>query len=140
TFGEIEDLLGASLPKSARKSKAWWSNRRTGGLQSASWIGASYRVKEVDFETGNVAFQKRGVVLTYNLEKVGGTVLWNGELVKALREYMEVSQAELADEMGMRQQTISDWETGAHKPTRSTSRFLSLIAERAGFEYDVTNR
>jgi DNA-binding transcriptional regulator YiaG len=62
---------------------------------------------------------------------------WDAESIKALREHMDLSQQALADELGMRQQTISEWETGMYKPRRSTSKYLSLIAERAGFEYTV---
>jgi DNA-binding transcriptional regulator YiaG len=60
---------------------------------------------------------------------------WDAETVKALREHMGLSQQALADELRMRQQTISEWETGMYKPRRSTGNYLSLVAERAGFEY-----
>jgi DNA-binding transcriptional regulator YiaG len=60
---------------------------------------------------------------------------WNAESIKALREHMGLSQQALADELGMRQQTISEWETGMYKPRRSTGNYLSLVAERAAFEY-----
>jgi DNA-binding transcriptional regulator YiaG len=60
---------------------------------------------------------------------------WNAESIKALREHMGLSQQALADELGTRQQTISEWETGMYKPRRSTGNYLSLVAERAGFEY-----
>jgi putative transcriptional regulator len=62
---------------------------------------------------------------------------WDAKSIKALRKHMDLSQQALADELGMRQQTISEWETGMYKPRRSTSKYLSLIAERAGFEYTV---
>jgi transcriptional regulator with XRE-family HTH domain len=61
---------------------------------------------------------------------------WTPEKIKALRKYLGVTQQELAEQLGMRQQTISEWETGVYKPRRSSQKFLSLIAERAGF-YDV---
>ena len=60
---------------------------------------------------------------------------WDAESIKALREHMGLSQQALADELGTRQQTISEWETGMYKPRRSTGNYLSLVAERAGFEY-----
>jgi DNA-binding transcriptional regulator YiaG len=62
---------------------------------------------------------------------------WDAESIKALREHMGLSQQALADELSMRQQTISEWETGMYKPRRSTGNYLSLVAERAGFEYAV---
>lgn len=62
---------------------------------------------------------------------------WTPESIKALREHMGLTQKALAEKLGMRQQTISEWETGMYKPRRSTSKYLVLIAERAGFLYQV---
>ena len=64
---------------------------------------------------------------------------WDAESIKALREHMGLSQQALADELEMRQQTISEWETGMYKPRRSTGKYLTIIAERAGFEYAVVS-
>lgn len=60
---------------------------------------------------------------------------WKPEMIRALREHMELTQRELADMLEVRQQTISEWETGLHKPHRSTQKTLSMVAERAGFTY-----
>ena len=60
---------------------------------------------------------------------------WNAERVKALREHLGLTQDELAQEMGTRQQTISEWETGVYQPRGLSERLLSLVAERAGFRY-----
>jgi putative transcriptional regulator len=61
---------------------------------------------------------------------------WNPDLIRSLREHMGLTQRELADHLEVRQQTISEWETGLHKPHRSTQKTLSMVAERAGFSYD----
>ncbi len=63
---------------------------------------------------------------------------WDAQRIRALREYMGLTQQQLADELEVRQQTISEWETGIHKPHRSTQKTLSLVAERAGFVYQVS--
>ena len=60
---------------------------------------------------------------------------WDAERVKALRDHLGMTQQQLAEELGVRQQTISEWEVGMYKPRRSTSKYLALIAERAGFTY-----
>ena len=57
--------------------------------------------------------------------------------MKALREFADWSQQELADQLGMRQQTVSEWETGKYTPRRSTGVLLEFIAERVGFGYGV---
>ena len=57
--------------------------------------------------------------------RVGG-----GE-VAGLREALGISQAELAARLGVRQQTVSDWETGTHAPQGAARRMLSMVAEEA---------
>ena len=44
TFGEIEDLIGFSLPDAARVEAAWWANAAADGVpspQSLSWTQAN---------------------------------------------------------------------------------------------------
>jgi len=60
---------------------------------------------------------------------------WSAEEVRRLRRHLGLSQDELAEELGMRQQTISEWETGRYQPRGASARLLGMIAERAGFEY-----
>jgi transcriptional regulator with XRE-family HTH domain len=63
--------------------------------------------------------------------------VWQAERVRALRQHLGLTQEELARELGTRQQTISEWETGMYQPRGLSERLLSLVAERAEFEYDV---
>jgi len=61
TFGEIEDLLGFSLPESARLQQAWWGGADTIALRSAqsdSWTMAS-RTAVVNLLAQNVVFERR---------------------------------------------------------------------------------
>ena len=48
---------------------------------------------------------------------------------------MGLTQQQLSDELGTRQQTISEWETGMYRPRGASRTLLNMIAERAGFEY-----
>jgi DNA-binding XRE family transcriptional regulator len=134
TFDEINRLVGG-LPPSAYKSVAWWSNRRTGSVQARAWLDAGYHVSRVALEEQRVTWQKP--VLVYHVRQVGDHLLWNGEAIKALRQHMDLSQAALAEKLGVRQQTISEWETGMYQPKRAMSRLLTLVAERAGFPYRI---
>jgi len=45
----------------------------------------------------------------------------------------------MGDRLGMRQQTISEWEKGMYEPRGASSTLLSIIAERAKFEYKATS-
>jgi len=60
---------------------------------------------------------------------------WDARRVRDLRQHLGLTQSELAGEIGTRQQTISEWETGMYKPRGTSITLLSLIAERAGFKY-----
>ncbi len=62
---------------------------------------------------------------------------WDAKMVRALRQHMGVSQQEMAEEMGTRQQTISEWETALYQPRGTSRRMLNIIAERSAF-YDAT--
>jgi DNA-binding transcriptional regulator YiaG len=65
--------------------------------------------------------------------------VWTADAIRALREHMSLTQREMADELEVRQQTISEWETNLHIPHRSTQKILSMIAERVDFKYEVSN-
>jgi DNA-binding transcriptional regulator YiaG len=60
---------------------------------------------------------------------------WNKEQVRALRQHLYFTQARLAEELGTRQQTISEWEHGMYRPRGASATLLSIIAERSGFAY-----
>jgi DNA-binding transcriptional regulator YiaG len=62
---------------------------------------------------------------------------WDAESVKALRRHMGLTQEALARELGTRQQTVSEWETGLYRPRGLSERLLTLVAERAGFDYEA---
>lgn len=131
TFGQIEDIMGDNLPNSARKKKAWWSNRSKGALQALAWMEVEYRVENVDLEQETITF--RQPPKTYEVEVVDNTILWNGKLIKALRRHMGLTQAEFAEKLGVRQQTVSEWENGMYEPTRATCKLLDFVARDAEF-------
>jgi DNA-binding transcriptional regulator YiaG len=60
---------------------------------------------------------------------------WSKEDVRALRQHLNLTQARLAEELGTRQQTISEWENGMYRPRGASATLLSIIAERSGFTY-----
>jgi DNA-binding transcriptional regulator YiaG len=60
---------------------------------------------------------------------------WDAGSVRALRRHLGLTQDGLAAELGTRQQTVSEWETGQYRPRGASARLLSIVAERAGFEY-----
>ena len=62
---------------------------------------------------------------------------WDARGVHALRSHLGLTQERMAAELGTRQQTISEWETGQYEPRGASARLLTLVAERAGFTYQT---
>jgi len=62
---------------------------------------------------------------------------WDAESIRDLRVYLGMTQQQMSEELGTRQQTISEWETGMYRPRGGMNRLLTLVAERAGFEYQA---
>lgn len=129
---EIEVALGNVLPPSAYE-RGWWSNREK-SPQAGAWLDAGYSVVGFDAEKKAVTFGKIKTRANYTVRRdESGTIAWNGELVKGLRQHMGLTQAQFAEELGIRQQTVSEWEQGIYIPTRASAKHLMLVAEKAGF-------
>lgn len=59
SFGEIERILGRSLPKSAYQYQAWWANQSgPGHSQTKGWKAAGWRTARLDLERRRVAFER----------------------------------------------------------------------------------
>jgi len=65
---------------------------------------------------------------------------WSKEEIRALRQHLNLTQVKLAEELGTRQQTISEWEKGMYRPRGASATLLSIVAERSGFTYKAGGR
>ncbi len=70
----------------------------------------------------------------YEVRKTG----WDSTRIQALRRHLGLTQRELADRLGTRQQTISEWETDMYRPRGASATLLSIIAEQARFKYTAS--
>ncbi len=66
-----------------------------------------------------------------------GSRQWDSQRIRALRRHLGLTQQELADRLGTRQQTISEWEIGLYTPRGASATLLSMVAERADFKYQA---
>jgi DNA-binding transcriptional regulator YiaG len=69
-----------------------------------------------------------------------GKKQWSKEDVRALRQHLNLTQVKLAEELGTRQQTISEWENGMYRPRGASATLLSIVAERSGFTYKAEKK
>jgi hypothetical protein len=88
TFGEIEKLIGQSLPPAAFKHRPWWSNSPTNNVMTKAWLEAGYKSERVDMAARRLTFVRAatqkplatpprsssGGVLARVLERLGGSV------------------------------------------------------------------
>lgn len=57
TFSQIERILGATLPDSARKYRPWWANEAAGThVHARAWLDAGRRTTSVDLNAETVEF------------------------------------------------------------------------------------
>ncbi|NEQ52715.1 MAG: helix-turn-helix transcriptional regulator [Leptolyngbya sp. SIO3F4] len=139
TFAKIEIVIDNSLPASAFIKKNWWSNRDSASaLQAKAWVSAGYHIDTVDLIKKTVTFRK--FQAEYNIQQKEGAIVWQQDAIKALRKHMSLTQAQFAKELGVRRQTVSEWENGVYDPDRSTTKFLELIAKQAEFQTQTTEQ
>jgi len=60
---------------------------------------------------------------------------WDRGRIRALRNHLGLTQVKLAEQLGVRQQTVSEWETGQYEPRGTSVTLLRLVAERSNFGY-----
>jgi DNA-binding transcriptional regulator YiaG len=65
---------------------------------------------------------------------------WDGEKIRALRSHLQLTQREMAEQLGTRQQTISEWEKGMYQPRGASATLLTIVAERARFKYQPDSK
>ncbi|HVY51579.1 MAG TPA: hypothetical protein VHA07_08455 [Devosia sp.] len=77
SFAEIEAVLDARLPLSARRRQEWWSNSPNGHSQARAWMRAGYETSGVDLTGQMVTFTLKGWPERYSPpdrpRKVSGT-------------------------------------------------------------------
>ena len=71
------------------------------------------------------------------MKQPGDDLKWDAKHIRALRKHLGKTQQEMAEELGTRQQTISEWETGMYEPKGTSATLLRIVAEKAKFNYEA---
>ena len=58
TFSEIEEVIGAELPASAFKHRAWWSNNPSNSVITHAWLDAGYKSANVNIAGRMLEFRR----------------------------------------------------------------------------------
>ena len=81
TFNQIEEIIGADLPDSARVFRGWWANDSVGHTHSQLWLDAGWRTSYINLSEGRVTFNRIK-------EREKAYIDFFGELQKDLRRYV----------------------------------------------------
>lgn len=67
-------------------------------------------------------------LLHFILDKVQNSEMkWDSSSIKDLRAKKNLSQGDLAEILGCRQQTVSEWECGVYTPSKAYCRLLDQV-------------
>ena len=69
------------------------------------------------------------------LNNIPSNFIWNSSTIKSLRLSTDMSQTDLAKKVGVRQQTISEWETETYRPRGASVKMLNMIALDFGYDF-----
>ena len=58
SFSEVEKIIRAKLPRSAREYDAWWGNHPDSHTQAKAWIAAGWEVSIAEVLSETVTFRK----------------------------------------------------------------------------------
>ena len=61
--------------------------------------------------------------------------MWNSESIKELRKSLDISQSAFSKKLGIRQQTVSEWETGVYSPRGGSITLLDMVAKEVQGDY-----
>ena len=59
--------------------------------------------------------------------------VWQPDEIHKLRLHCGMTQCQIAEELAIRQATVSEWECGKRRPRRTMRLALTLLAQRAAF-------
>lgn len=59
SFSDVEEIIGDTLPPSAREYRQWWENQDSGS-HAPLWLAAGFKVDKVDFASEHVRFERIG--------------------------------------------------------------------------------
>lgn len=106
-LGEVEEIIGSNLPKSAREHRTWWANSGGSLVHQNAWLDAGWRVERTDLTRDVIVFRRL---------RIGGTAIAGGSdrSAQAQKSPQKVAAKRLAKEMtAIRQPTTvtlrSEW-------------------------------
>lgn len=88
---EVEEIIGSTLPKSAREHRTWWANSGGSLVHQNAWLDAGWRVERTDLNRDVIVFRRL---------RIGGTVAGQGaRRDRSARPQQKAAEKRLTREM-----------------------------------------
>lgn len=90
-LNEVEEIIGSSLPKSAREHRTWWANSGGSLVHQNAWLDAGWRVERTDLMRDVIVFRRL---------RIGGTIVGTASRAeRSARTPQKAAEKRLAKEM-----------------------------------------
>ncbi|WP_161539468.1 DUF7662 domain-containing protein [Hyphobacterium indicum] len=100
SFSDIESIIGARLPDSAYRYRAWWSNNPTNSVMTKAWLKAGWKSSNVDMAGRTLTFRKVEVKLPTTMVAEDSTADYEAGLLVPLHADQRQCLKDLADATG----------------------------------------
>ncbi|MEP3046918.1 MAG: hypothetical protein ABJL55_02650 [Roseibium sp.] len=99
-LGDVESILGATLPKSAREHRTWWANSGGSLVHQNAWLDAGWRVDRTDLPRDVIVFRRL---------RIGGTPVANSaeKFDSTARTPQNAAEKRLARDMAAIRQPVT---------------------------------
>ena len=125
TFAEIEAVIGARLPPSARRREEWWSNSASGHSQARAWLRANYKAGSVNLAKQTITFRLDGWPDGYSTVKwppVAKDDAAAGFEETGQKEYVDVEKSSALWHLGGQGDTVARRRLHASRPSTWTTQ------------------
>lgn len=90
-LNEVEQIIGSSLPRSAREHRTWWANSGGSLVHQNAWLDAGWRVERTDLMRDVIVFRRL---------RIGGTIAGiSGRPDRTVKGPRKAAEKRLAKEM-----------------------------------------
>ncbi len=132
TFREIESVIKDSLPPSARKHRAWWSNNTSNSVITHSWLKVGYKTAKVDLDNESLVFER----VDSGKDSIHGAVAGIGK--KQLHAHDDVPSSISADGIDSRPHPVLGCMKGSVTIADDYDPCEPALPEWAGMVHDAS--
>jgi CBS domain-containing protein len=123
SFQQIEEIIGGSLPASARTHRSWWANDSVSHVHSQQWLDVGWRVAQINMTEETVTFARIK-------ERENDYIRFFSSLLSDMRETTEFHLRELSPDG-------QSWHVAAKLPEHAPKSLQFVFAFSRGRRFRV---